>query len=90
MYNWGCTSIYWLLSYPFKPLCVSGAVFVAMWKRREAKIAFTWDLETQENIEQNRPEYEVKLYYKVTGCLSVCSYRRIPLTAEPVWLIFTG
>ena len=42
-------------------LCIVflAAVFVTLWKRREAKIGFTWDLDTQETIEQNRPEYEV-------------------------------
>ena len=29
-------------------------------------------------------------YNKVTGCLSVCLYRRISLTGEPIWFSFTG
>ena len=30
------------------------------------------------------------LYNKVTGCLSVCLYQRISLTAEPIGFFFTG
>ena len=29
-------------------------------------------------------------YNKVTWSLSVCVYRKIPLTAEPIWFSFTG
>ena len=29
-------------------------------------------------------------YNKVTGCVFVCLYRRISLTAEPSWFSFTG
>ena len=28
-------------------------------------------------------------YNKVTGCLSLCVYRRISLTTEPIWFSFT-
>ena len=35
--------------------------------------------------------FEVKYpYTKVTGCLSVCLYRRISLTAEPIGFSLTG
>ena len=45
------------------------AVFCAMWKRREAKIAFAWDLDTQDNTEPNRPEYEVtRIFYYSRAC----------------------
>ena len=37
--------------------CVWGTLFLELWKRRQATLAYTWDMNTFEEREPDRPEY---------------------------------
>ena len=48
-------------------------MFLELWKRREAIIAWEWGLADFEDIEQTRPEFETKVK-STWKALSVCMY----------------
>ncbi len=64
-------------------------MFLEMWKRRQAVIAWEWDLTTFEDDEQTRPEFEVKVKTKRINPVTKKPEPFLPGWNKAVRVVFT-